>query len=201
MRRLIFILAFALVSTVSFGQMTFWNMTSTRGFKVATEYTQVTDQHLNYTYVEGLKGYGSNPSDSYMQLIREQTLFPNFSAHVEYRSNLTFDWNTAYVGVAYSFVYKNGYIAVEPLFRLDEWKHGGFQFSLVGEFKWKWIEFAFYNDAYITGQFNGNYTEVRGWLEIPKINRWVKPGIVFTNTASEGNLWEPQVFFGFKFNI
>lgn len=201
MRKIIFILTFVLISSASFGQMTFWNMTSTKGFKVVTEYSQVTDQHLNYAYIEGVKGYGSNPSDSYMQLIREQTIISGLSAHVEYRSNLTFDWNTAYVGLAHTSLFKNGYIAVEPLFRLDEWKHGGFQLSLVGEFRWKWVEFAFFNDTYTTSQFNGNYTELRGFLEIPKINKWVKPGVVISNTMNEGDLWGPQVFFGLKFKI
>lgn len=201
MRKIIFILAFVLISSVSFGQMTFWNMTSTKGFKIATEYTGFGEKHLNYVYVEGVKGYGTEPNSSYLQLFREQAIVGGLSAHVEYRSNLNFDWQTTYVGFAYTFNFLDGYLALEPLYRLDDWKNSGFQFSVVGGNNWSFLEFAYFNDFYITNLGPGNYTEIRGWFEIRRINEWIKPGIVVSNTMMPGSLWNPVVFLGIKLYI
>ena len=75
MRRNFIFLLFLISSLNSFSQITFWNLSSWEHFKIAVEYTKVSENYLNYAYVDMAKGYSDNENTSYYQFIREQKIY------------------------------------------------------------------------------------------------------------------------------
>ena len=201
MRRNFIFLLFLISSLNSFSQITFWNLSSWEHFKIAVEYTKVSENYLNYAYVDMAKGYSDNENTSYYQFIREQKIYKNWYAHIESKGDIGFNWNSTYVGLAYLIAFKSGYVALEPLFQINDFDKVGGQFSCVGGVESKRFEISWFNDLSYVNTCT-NYTEVRLWFKInEKLEQVMRPGMVFCETITKGGIHTPAVFLGLKFFI
>lgn len=121
--------------------------------KVISETTGTGENYVGYAYVE----LGSTPfikSDfnwAYAQLFLEQKFWetPLF-LHAEYRTFLSDNYfdNIFHFGVAYTFGFKAGYLAIEPLYRYNAVQGHGAQLSIVGGWDWKHLNLAHFTDIY-----------------------------------------------------
>ncbi|MBQ1973600.1 MAG: hypothetical protein II222_04570 [Paraprevotella sp.] len=162
--------------------------------KVASETTSIGKNHVGYAYTE-LTRFKGGASEAYGQFFWEQKFWnlPIF-IHTEYRgfSNNSFYESTAYLGAAYCFYSKHGYLALEPLAMWKQRLGFGAQFSVVGGWEWKHFIIEHYTDLWKTHKMNTAidiYSQTRLFI---KVYKRMSAGVIGTiyynpeNDVSEG---------------
>ena len=121
--------------------------------KLVSETTGTGENYVGYAYVElgSTPFLKSNFNWAYTQIFWEQKFWetPLF-LHAEYRTFLSENYydNIFYLGAAYTFGFKNGYLAIEPLYRFNLIQGHGAQLSIVGGWDWKHLNLAHFTDIY-----------------------------------------------------
>lgn len=169
------------------------------------EGSKVTNRTVTYALVQGSfneSGY------TYAQFFHEIAISSKpLSVHMEFRT-YNFDYNVAYLGLAYSFFTKNGVIAIEPLYRNDSlnlfcnrgwnWKNSSFQMSIVTGHDWKVCNLNTFTDLY-TGNTNGSkggwYSEA--WLYFP-VRKGFQIGTILQLSAEIGSNFNYAIYPGIK---
>ena len=120
--------------------------------KITSETTALGKRHVGYAYVE-IAGFSGQAPEAYGQFFWEQKFWesPVF-IHAEYRAVAAnaFYEGTGYLGGAYCFYTKYGYLALEPLLMWKQRQGVGGQFSVVGGWDWKHFILEHYTDVWKT---------------------------------------------------
>lgn len=158
----------------SFNSAILLSFSTDKECKLISETVGSADNHLGYAYFElGTTPFNSNASKwFYSQLFWEQKFWSHpLFIHAELRTFLTDNYTDFQylAGLAYTFYFTNGYLALEPLYRYNITDGHGAQFSLVGGWDWKHFNLAHFTDIYTGHRMNGNfviYNEVRFFYKI-----------------------------------
>ncbi len=171
--------------------------------KVASETTSLGKNHVGYAYAE-LTGFCGCTSEAYGQFFWEQKFWekPIFM-HVEYRGVAadSFYENTAYVGAAYCFYSKHGFLALEPLAMWKQRLGFGGQFSLVGGWEWEHFIIEHYTDIWKTHKMNyavDLYTQTRLFA---KVYKRLYAGVIGTVYYSPENVVAEGVYLSLRLRL
>ena len=141
--------------------------------KVASETTSLGKHHVGYAYAE-LTGFTGSGIEAYGQFFWEQKFWekPIFM-HIEYRGVAagSFYENTAYIGAAYCFYSKHGFLALEPLAMWKQRLGFGGQLSVVGGWEWEDFIIEHYTDLWKTHKMNSVadlYSQTRLFAKVYK---------------------------------
>lgn len=182
-----------------------WISTSKNHLKLSLETTRVCPNSVTYGYADISHDYQNNSSNSgnYVQIFREQKFWElPLYLHGEFRMYNGFDGfhtHTGYIGAAYTFNFSHGFIAPEPLMMLVDEDKLGFQFSLVGDFAWKYTSFSFFYD-YMANHGDNDYLELRLWIHPLENTSWKNLKIGTIGCISPMNK-EGEYFLALKYSF
>ena len=189
-------------SNISSSLMTLYSPFNGIG-KVASEITSLGKNHVGYAYAE-LTGFSGGTSEAYGQFFWEQKFWekPVF-IHVEYRGVTTDSCyeNTAYIGAAYCFYSKHGFLALEPLAMWKQCFGFGGQFSLVGGWEWDHFIIEHYTDIWKTHKMNSAvdiYSQTRLFT---KIYKRLYAGVIGTVYYSPANVVSEAVYLSLRLRL
>lgn len=173
--------------------------------KAAVEVTSLSDDHTAYAYLESCFPEKSGSNAVYAQFFWEQKFWsaPVF-LHAELRAtgSLTEIENACYLGGAYCIYRRNGFLAVEPLYRYSNAGGHGGQLSVVGNWTWGRLDLAHYTDVWKTANMPQeavmNYCEARLYY---KIWHRVAAGVVGTMVSDFRTFVEPCLYLGLRIRM
>lgn len=196
-----------------FKESSLWLMGSKDNLKFSWEYSRVTTNTNTYGYVELFEDYkfkNDNPC-SYLQVFREQKFwdFPIFM-HAEYRFSTDVAgkyYDQFYFGPSYVWNHSRGYMALEPLLYVQEWKHVGAQFSFVGSVGWDSFSIEYFDDLMYIRDDLQNYLQLRFWLNPValfnsntncKLLKNLRLGVIPSQFYGNSKFMDPEVYAGIK---
>lgn len=174
--------------------------------KAAVEVTSLGDAHTAYAYVEASCFPGKPGSGAvYAQFFWEQKFWsaPVF-LHAEFRTTATPAdvENACYLGGAYCVYGRNGFLAVEPLYRYSNGGGHGGQLSVVGNWTWGRLDLAHYTDVWKTEAMPAKgvmgYCEARLYYTVW---RRVAVGAVGTAVSDFSTFAEPHLYLGLRIRM
>lgn len=171
--------------------------------KVTTETTSIGSNHVGYAYAE-LTGFRGASPEAYGQFFWEQKFWekPIF-IHTEYRgvSATNFYESTAFLGAAFCFYSKHGYLALEPLAMWKQRCGVGGQFSMVGGWEWDHFIVEHYTDIWKTHKMLSPvdiYSQTRLFV---KVYGRLSAGIIGTIYHSPGNITSGNAYLTLRWKI
>lgn len=171
--------------------------------KVASETTSIGKNHVGYAYAE-LTGFSGGIPEAYGQFFWEQKFWekPIFM-HVEYRGVAadSFYESTAYMGAAYCFYSKHGFLALEPLAMWKQRLGFGGQFSVVGGWEWEHFIIEHYTDLWKTHKMNSAidlYSQTRLFA---KVYKRLYAGVIGTIYYSPKNISSEGVYLSLRWRL